>query len=58
MIEPLVKGDPDDDNLIALAVSHQAAALVTGDKAVVGTHVDNLRILSPRGFLDWVVLRG
>lgn len=37
VIVPIVNGDPDDDYLIALAVSHQVAALVTVDKAVLGT---------------------
>ena len=55
VIAPVVQRDPDDDYLIALAVGHQAAALVTGDRAVLTTQVADLRIMSPRVFLDWVV---
>lgn len=53
VIAPIVKGDPDDEYLIALAMSHQGAALVTDDRAVLGSHVDDLRICSPRVFLGW-----
>lgn len=57
VIAPVVKGDPDDDYLIALALGRQAAALVTGDRAVLATQVADLRIVTPRAFLDWTVCR-
>ena len=52
-IAPVVKGDPDDDYLIALADSHQIAALVAGDRAMLAAKVANLQIATPRAFLDW-----
>jgi len=46
-----VPSDPDDDYLVALALAGDAHAIVTGDAALLGLDLDQLRILNPRAFL-------
>lgn len=48
-----VASDPDDDHVLAAAVSGQAAYIVTGDKPLqsVGSY-QGVKIVSPREFLE------
>lgn len=43
--------DPQDDYLIVLAESQSAHVLVSGDRHLLGSTVQGLRILAPRPFL-------
>jgi len=47
---PVHSRDPDDDYLISLASAHRAA-LVSGDKHVLGL-AGEIPVFSPRAFLD------
>jgi putative PIN family toxin of toxin-antitoxin system len=51
---PAVCRDPDDDYLVALATSHHADALVTGDDDLLAIDPDQLdiKILTPRQLVD------
>ncbi len=49
--EPLSR-DPGDDYLIALARATSAHVLVTGDQDLLGLDLPDLKIVSPREFLD------
>jgi putative PIN family toxin of toxin-antitoxin system len=51
--------DPDDGPLLATAIAGRADYLVTGDKGVLELQtVEDTRIVTPRRFLDEVVLQG
>ncbi len=47
--------DPDDDEVLAVAVSAKAATFITGDKDLLTlkTHA-GIPILSPRQFVEWL----
>jgi putative PIN family toxin of toxin-antitoxin system len=51
---PAVCRDPDDDYLVALATTHHAKALVTGDDDLLAINPEQLEIevLTPRQLLD------
>jgi predicted nucleic acid-binding protein len=49
---PRVVSDARDDYLIALARRERVHVLVSGDRAVLGAPVPDLRILTPREFAD------
>jgi predicted nucleic acid-binding protein len=49
---PRVVSDPRDDYLIALARQERAHRLVSGDQAVLAASVADLRIVTPREFVD------
>jgi uncharacterized protein len=45
--------DPDDNRLIEAAMTAQADAIITGDQdPLTQEHVDQISILTPRGFLE------
>jgi hypothetical protein len=46
-----VPSDPDDDYLVALALTTGAHVIVTGDAALLALAFDRPRILTPRDFL-------
>jgi len=49
---PALSRDPGDDYLIALARSVGAHVLVSGDQDLLELDLADLRIVSPRAFLD------
>ena len=51
--------DPDDDHVLAAAVSSQAEYLVTGDRGLVGLgSYEDIAIITPRAFLDLLEAEG
>ena len=48
-----VSRDPDDDNILAAALSGDCECIITGDKdLLVLERFRNIRIVSPRDFID------
>ena len=53
-----VARDPDDDQLLAIALEASADAIVTGDKdLLVLDPFQGIPILTPRRFLAWLAVR-
>jgi len=51
-VTPVVSRDPDDDYLIALAVEHRAARIVTGDADLLDLVDPPVQVTGLRAFLD------
>jgi predicted nucleic acid-binding protein len=50
-VRPVTR-DPDDDYLVGLARSTAADALVSGDRDLTDLTLGDVRLLTPRAFLD------
>jgi putative PIN family toxin of toxin-antitoxin system len=57
-VEAGATADPDDDYLVALARASGADYLISGDAHLLAVAVDDLKILSPRNFVETLVLGG